>query len=219
MMDTQPRPRNRLVWMLGFLLLVGIPISIMLMSHVGADDARVQDETAFAVPDLRAAGFTTPMVRSVAQNDSTRSLAEFYARRAYPGAPPIIPHQLTDEADYGGRACLRCHNRSRYVPRIGAYTPITPHPELLSCRSCHVLLSAEGTFRESAWQKPEPPVLTGGVLPTSPPAIPHSLQLRENCLVCHSGPGSVPELRTSHPERLSCQQCHVANSLEADWVR
>ncbi len=219
MMVIQRLLRSRLVWTTGFALLVAIPISFMMMAYDGADVASIQDETASAVQDLRAAGFTTPTFRSVAQNDSTRSLAEFYARRAYPGAPPIIPHQLTDEADYGGRACLRCHNRSRYVPRIGAYTPITPHPELLSCRSCHVFPSAEGTFRDSAWQKPEPPVLTGGVLPTSPPAIPHTLQLRENCLVCHSGPGSVPELLTSHPERLSCQQCHVTNSLEAAWVR
>ncbi len=219
MMYTQRLLRSRLVWTISLALLVVIASGFGMMAHGPSDTFLIQEETGIAARDVRGAGIITPTFRSVAQNDSTRSLAEFYARRAYPGAPPIIPHTLTDEADYGGRACLRCHNRSRYVRRIGAYTPITPHPELLSCRSCHVLPSAEGTYSESAWQKPEPPVLAGGVLPTSPPAIPHSLQLRENCLVCHSGPGSVPVLRTSHPERLSCRQCHVASSTEGTWVR
>jgi hypothetical protein len=47
-----------------------------------------------------------------------------------------------------------------------------------------------------------------------PPSIPHDLQLRGNCLACHMGPAAVAEIRTTHPERSDCRQCHV--TLAAD---
>ena len=43
----------------------------------------------------------------------------------------------------------------------------------------------------------------------SPPPIPHALQMRENCLACHAGPGAVLEIRSTHPERWNCRQCHA----------
>jgi cytochrome c-type protein NapB len=46
-------------------------------------------------------------------------------------------------------------------------------------------------------------------MPGSPPPIPHALQMRENCRACHAGPGAVAELRTTHPERVTCRQCHA----------
>ena len=39
--------------------------------------------------------------------------------------------------------------------------------------------------------------------------IPHDLQLRGNCLACHAGPAAVEEIRTAHPERTNCRQCHL----------
>jgi hypothetical protein len=45
-------------------------------------------------------------------------------------------------------------------------------------------------------------------MPGSPPPIPHALQMRENCRACHAGPGAVSGLRTTHPERVTCRQCH-----------
>ena len=33
--------------------------------------------------------------------------------------------------------------------------------------------------------------------------------MRENCAACHDGPGAREEIRTSHPERTRCRQCHV----------
>jgi len=43
----------------------------------------------------------------------------------------------------------------------------------------------------------------------APPRIPHALQMRGECLACHAGPGARVELRTTHPERVRCRQCHV----------
>ena len=39
----------------------------------------------------------------------------------------------------------------------------------------------------------------------------------QNCLSCHTGPGSREEIRTTHPERTRCMQCHVGAILKADW--
>ena len=50
----------------------------------------------------------------------------------------------------------------------------------------------------------------------SPPAIPHDLQLRGNCLACHSGPAAVAQIRVAHPERADCRQCHVAAGPDVD---
>jgi cytochrome c-type protein NapB len=137
-----------------------------------------------------------------------RTLAVFYARRAYPGAPPIVPHPV-DDRQTGARACLACHGSGGWVPRFEAYAPVTPHPEQTSCRQCHVPETARGVFQASGWQAMAPPTLRGAAMPGSPPPIPHGLQMRETCLACHAGPGAVDELRTSHPERVSCRQCHV----------
>ena len=31
----------------------------------------------------------------------------------------------------------------------------------------------------------------------------------ETCIACHSGPASIAEIRSSHPERGNCRQCHM----------
>jgi hypothetical protein len=33
--------------------------------------------------------------------------------------------------------------------------------------------------------------------------------MRENCIACHDGPGAREEVRTNHPERWRCRQCHL----------
>ncbi len=143
-----------------------------------------------------------------AEPNARRTLAAYYARRAYPGAPPVIPHPV-DDAQSGGKACLSCHADGGWAPRLGAYTPVVPHPELESCRQCHVPEATKGVFRATAWSTLAPPRIRHAALPGSPPPIPHGLQMRENCLACHAGPGAVAELRSSHPARVNCRQCHA----------
>ncbi len=140
---------------------------------------------------------------------SGRTLEGFYARRAYPGAPPAIPHRLADPAAFGGRACLSCHGDGGWVPTLSAYAPVTPHPELVNCLQCHVPSSDGGVFVRTTFDPAPPPILRGAALPGSPPPIPHELQMRDNCLACHAGPAAVREIRVTHPERVNCRQCHV----------
>ncbi|ANW95033.1 cytochrome C [Wenyingzhuangia fucanilytica] len=147
-----------------------------------------------------------------------RSLKDYYKNRAYHNAPPYIPHPVASgERSMGGKNCLQCHQDGGYVDKFKAYAPVTPHPEKVNCRQCHVEQKTNTLFKGSNFIKiPAPNVGKGAnnYLPGSPPAIPHQLQMRENCLACHAGPSAPKEIRTTHPERINCRQCHVINNKE-----
>jgi cytochrome c-type protein NapB len=159
--------------------------------------------------------------------------------RAFPGAPPRIPHALTPE-EFRTDACKTCHERGGFSQRFDAYVPVTPHPERGICLQCHAgedsLMGVSipianpnarcpqchgpsgGPPRANAtltWPTTVWPKLPPTTPDQSPPPIPHNLQFRENCLTCHSGPAAVAEIRTKHPERANCRQCHVALDPEA----
>ena len=153
--------------------------------------------------------------------EAGRDRAAYAANRAFPGAPPVIPHPLVAGDGLGGRSCLQCHGRGGYVTQFAAWAPVTPHPDWLSCRQCHVPAQTESVFRANTFQAMTAP-LSAPALPGSPPPIPHDLQYRQNCLSCHAGPAAPEGLRVSHPERVNCVQCHVpatAASPASTWTR
>lgn len=140
-------------------------------------------------------------------------------RRAYDGAPPVIPHQ-----DFGA-SCLSCHLTGMAVPDVG-YAPTVPHANVESpgamsrCRQCHVFAQTDEVFRENGFVGVAQDLRHGDRLNDfAPPRIPHQLFLRENCLACHSGPAAREEIRCSHPERDRCQQCHVPTRTRHEFVR
>ena len=169
-----------------------------------------------------------------------RTLATYRALRAYPGAPPRIPHGFTAD-EFRTGACKTCHERGGFSPRFGAYVPVTPHPEMgaclqchvgndavtgvslpmfdasARCRQCHALSGQRGTSPGIDWRTTEWPRLAARTPDRGPPPIPHDLNFRGSCLACHAGPAAVAEIRTPHPERPSCRQCHV--TLDADAGR
>ncbi|MAO10559.1 MAG: cytochrome C [Flavobacteriaceae bacterium] len=141
-----------------------------------------------------------------------RSLENYYDNRAFPGAPPSIPHPVAKERSFGGNTCLQCHQNGGFVEKFNAYAPITPHPEMVNCRQCHVTEETKTTFKAFTFDKPQPPKVGEGAnnaMPGSPPMIPHQLQMRENCITCHAGPSAPKEIRVTHPERINCRQCHL----------
>lgn len=171
-----------------------------------------------------------------------RTLHVYRTRRAYPGAPPQIPHGLTGE-EFRSGSCTTCHERGGYSPRFGAYVPVTPHPQMGPCLQCHVGVDGitgvtlpsydpnticrqchdpndpranpPAEWRTTVWPKLQP--ITPG---ENPPWIPHDLQIRGNCLACHAGPAAVKEIRTTHPDRTACRDCHVAvNTDPPPFVR
>jgi nitrate reductase (cytochrome), electron transfer subunit len=151
--------------------------------------------------------------------DSPRTLDVYYSRRVFDGAPPLIPHAVSDEMSIGDKSCLQCHVSGGYAPEMQAYAPVVPHPELLSCTSCHVPVLEDTIFRANEWQRPASRLLDQAAFDGAPPPIPHPLQMRENCAACHAGPAAPPEIATDHIDRDSCTQCHLPQYFEEDWSR
>lgn len=159
--------------------------------------------------------FALDYVNMPLDEDHQRSLASYYKNRAYHGAPPSIPHPVKNEGNIGGNDCLKCHQNGGFVDKFKAYAPVTPHPEMINCKQCHVSQNTASLFKETNFRKIVfPEAGSNNALDGSPPIIPHQLQLRENCLACHAGPSAPKEIRVSHPDRVNCRQCHVLNNKE-----
>ena len=150
----------------------------------------------------------TPLT-TMTGTDGRRTLNEYYELRQYPGSPPRVPHDVPLSFSGDTMKCLSCHERGGYDANQNAYAPVTPHPEYESCFQCHVPRRTEELFVESDWQSIEPPKLGRSEMGGSPPPIPHSLQIREDCIACHTGPAAVAEIRVEHASRGNCRQCHV----------
>jgi cytochrome c-type protein NapB len=150
----------------------------------------------------------TPLA-AMTGTDGARNLNSFYELRQYPGSPPRIPHDVAASFSGDTVKCLSCHGRGGFDANLNAYAPVTPHPENENCYQCHVPRRTEKLFVESNWQSISPPVLGRSQMGGSPPPIPHSLQLREDCIACHTGPAAVAEIRVEHGSRGNCRQCHL----------
>ncbi|MBK8040779.1 MAG: hypothetical protein IPK22_27155 [Verrucomicrobiaceae bacterium] len=135
-------------------------------------------------------------------------------RRAYDGAPPTVPHPITQDSS---AACLACHGQGLQVK--DRFASKISHPTFGgSCTQCHVTSRGAFTAAESAlfavaltensFQGAEAPPNGPRAWPGAPPTIPHRTLMRSDCASCH-GPKGLFALRTPHPERQSCTQCHV----------
>ncbi len=141
------------------------------------------------------------------------SLLDRAGRRAFDGAPPVIPHPVDDN---DVRSCQACHGEGRIIR--GRLASRMSHPPYANCTQCHVPVGNPGFGPEF----PVDNLFAGLEQPTSgprawagaPPLIPHKTLMREDCLSCHGLVGR-PGLRSTHPWRGSCQQCH-AGSAEHD---
>ena len=131
--------------------------------------------------------------------------------RAFDGAPPVIPHEVDP---LSANDCLDCHGAS------DVEMPTISHRKLANCTQCHVPQKPSGLSGSPDLGKPLAEnqfkglaAPTGGerASPGAPPTIPHSTLMRSNCLACH-GPAGAQTLRTPHPERQSCRQCHVSSA-------
>ena len=158
---------------------------------------------------FKRSGFAMDYEQMPIDEEHQRTLDDYYESRAYPGAPPIVPHSLLGINTIGGKSCLQCHENGGYVAQFEAYAPITPHPELVNCLQCHVPQQTKANFVGTNWEKFPHSKIKNSALEGSPPVIPHDLQMRENCLSCHAGPSAPKEILVTHPMRINCRQCHV----------
>lgn len=140
------------------------------------------------------------------------------ARRAFDGAPPVIPHESFSVV------CTQCHNREGLDVAGVGFAPPSPHEataglSLISrCRQCHVFSVTDDEFRTNSFASLRQDLRRGGRASAgAPPVMPHSAFMRENCVACHTGPAAREEIRTSHPERIRCRQCHVERQADEEF--
>ena len=146
------------------------------------------------------------------------SANERATRRAYDGAPPVIPHVSF------GTSCEGCHKVPGVAVKGVGFAPPSPHEDTkfegrtTRCKQCHVFDASRDVYAENSFVGFEQDLDLGARLSVvSPPTIPHHMQLRENCLACHAGPAAREEIRTTHPERVRCRQCHAAVSTRSGF--
>lgn len=148
----------------------------------------------------------------------TGTLTERASRRAFAGAPPTVPHPVKQRGDLD---CLSCHRAG--VEIAGRVAPAMSHEPHAACTQCHVPSSAPHPAGDPDTASPP---FESAFVPLAeaphgarawegaPPTIPHATHMRERCSSCHGVMGK-PGMRTSHPERVQCTQCH-APSAELD---
>jgi nitrate reductase cytochrome c-type subunit len=141
-------------------------------------------------------------------------------RRAYDGAPPVIPHMRM------GAACLSCHNQTGIQFGEMGFAPpmphaVSPNPGMFAnCEQCHVYVDDGGLFAESTFEGLRQDLRRGPRFHDyAPPVLPHPVFMRENCLACHTGPAAREEIRCTHPERVQCLQCHVPVVESTEFAR
>ena len=154
----------------------------------------------------------------VERDPATRgaSLARRAESRAYDGAPPTIPHAV-DQTSAG--ACLACHGEGLLVD--GHLAPRISHEPFASCTQCHVGASGPpgsvATAVDNGFEGLGSPGTGGRAWPGAPPTIPHGTWLRDDCASCHGVTG-WPGLRTTHPDRHQCVQCHAPSGGAPPWA-
>jgi cytochrome c-type protein NapB len=156
---------------------------------------------------------TPDLYAAVALSDEARALAVAAraGRRAYDGAPPTIPHDIS-QASFP--SCLACHEKGMEI--AGRRAPKMSHQRYDACTQCHVPesappLPARPNAVPNSFVGVSAPGKGARAWPGAPPVIPHTTRMRTECNSCH-GPGAAHGLRTSHPWRQSCTQCHAPNA-------
>lgn len=147
------------------------------------------------------------------QIDPQKKLAALQRRarnRAFNGAPPTIPHAISQRSD---ASCTACHQagaltKSLQIPRMS-------HAFLANCTQCHVESNpkhmAAAVFVENEFAGLPAPTAGPRAFEGAPPQIPHTTWMRSSCMSCHGYEG-LQGLRTTHPWRHNCQQCHTPSA-------
>lgn len=130
--------------------------------------------------------------------------------RAFNGAPPTVPHPVDQMSS---QACAACHTVGFKTETLRI--PKMSHQFLENCTQCHVENSPKhmqaSLFRENSFVGLPAPDGGPRAFDGAPPQIPHSTWMRVNCMSCHGFAGQQG-IRTTHPWRQNCQQCHAPSS-------
>jgi cytochrome c-type protein NapB len=151
---------------------------------------------------------TDPVVNT--SEDKAIALAVRASRRAYAGAPPTIPHPVDANQT---SSCLACHGSGVQVD--GRLAPKISHVHLTNCTQCHAQAATPGMGPEfpvaNTFVGLASPSASTRAWPGAPPTMPHSTHMREDCTSCHGLTGRAG-MRTTHPWRVNCLQCHATSA-------
>jgi nitrate reductase (cytochrome), electron transfer subunit len=150
---------------------------------------------------------------NVSEADRVFALSDRSSRRAFDGAPPVVPHPIAQDS---AASCLACHGPGLVIKDKVASK--MSHAPYASCTQCHVpavgprILTVESellaALAENEFVGLASAQKGARAWAQAPPTIPHSTLMRTDCMSCH-GPQGLFGLRTPHPERQACVQCHV----------
>ncbi|EMI19926.1 diheme cytochrome C precursor [Rhodopirellula maiorica SM1] len=146
------------------------------------------------------------------EEDKLQSTLTRASRRAFNGAPPIIPHAVEGTND---AACYACHGEGKRIENRVANR--MSHGFLANCVQCHAppppkpFSDVDAEVQTTFVGLPAP--LKGErAYPGAPPTIPHSTWMRDQCLACHGGNVGWAGLESTHPWRTNCLQCHAPSA-------
>ena len=167
--------------------------------------------TAFrtTLTDLKST--TDPFAEfKISAEEKTAALQRRDANRAFNGAPPTIPHAVSETST---AACMACHGAGAKTETLRI--PKMSHQFLSNCTQCHVESSPRhataSLFRETSFVGLPAPTAGPRAFAGAPPQIPHSTWMRGECMSCHGFAG-LQGIRTTHPWRNNCTQCHAPSS-------
>ncbi len=192
------------------LSLWGILIGLVLCTNVGI---QLMAEEKATTDTTKPAEQTSPFIgvdREVIIG------TEITKDRAFLYAPPPNPH---NPKDISQNDCMNCHApRNDIKLKWRAIRPLA-HKVYSQCLQCHVSQdrNTETPFVENDFVGLDFPGGGSRATDFSPPTIPHKEYMRENCLSCHGATGYA-EIKTLHPDRSQCVQCHVGEAA-ADYTR
>jgi len=134
------------------------------------------------------------------------------ARRAFNGAPPVIPHAVQNTSD---SACYACHSSG--MKMAGLKASVMSHQFLANCTQCHAPpppapFQQDVKAVDTSFVGLPAPKAGKRAYPGAPPTIPHSQWMREKCSACHGGPNGWAGMESTHPWRTNCTQCHAPSA-------
>lgn len=150
-------------------------------------------------------------------NDLKELLAERNHRRAFEGAPPTIPHTISQ---LSSASCITCHSPESPVSISGQTPAKMSHPYFANCTQCHVPSDGLKTLTEaeedrlvvtSFFHGRGQPGPGSRAFQGAPPTIPHQIWMRQNCSSCH-GPEQLFAVPRNHPPSQNCLQCHAPDA-------
>jgi hypothetical protein len=120
---------------------------------------------------------------------------------AAPGAAPTIPHAVE-----GMGECKNCHGPEGIKPWPENHAAFTSD----ICANCHQPPQPASAPAATSTPEDEESESDSESESEGPPAIPHDLAGRDNCLVCHNPDGGMKPAPANHAGRTTdtCQTCH-----------